>query len=43
MWYICNSHGKWEKRMLFVEKETNKRLMEPICANEELTRFGRSC
>ena len=28
---------------LFVEKETNKRLMEAICANEELTRFGRSC
>ena len=28
---------------LFVEKETNKRLMETICANEELTRFGRSC
>ena len=27
----------------FVEKETNRRLMEAICANEELTRFGRSC
>ena len=37
---ICNA-----TRMvtLFVEKETNKRLMETICANEELTRFGRSC
>ena len=23
--------------------KTNKRLMETICANEELTRFGRSC
>ena len=33
---ICNA-------TLFVEKETNKRLMETICANEELTRFGRSC
>ncbi len=28
---------------LFVEKETNRRLMEAICANEELTRYGRSC
>ncbi len=28
---------------LFVEKETNQRLMEAICANEELTRYGRSC
>lgn len=28
---------------LFVEKETNKRLVEAICANEELTRYGRSC
>ena len=24
-------------------RKTNKRLMETICANEELTRFGRSC
>ena len=24
-------------------EKTNKRLMETICANEELTRFGRSC
>lgn len=29
--------------VLFVEKETNRRLMEAICANEELTRYGRSC
>lgn len=29
--------------VLFVEKETNQRLMEAICANEELTRYGRSC
>lgn len=28
---------------LFVEKETNRRLVEAICANEELTRYGRSC
>ena len=37
---ICNA-----TRMapLFVEKEPNKRLMETICANEELTRCGRSC
>ena len=28
---------------LFVEKETNQRLMEAIFANEELTRYGRSC
>ena len=27
---------------LFVEKETNQRLMEAICANEELTRFSRA-
>ncbi len=27
----------------FVEKKTNERLMEAISANEELTRFGRSC
>ena len=37
---ICNAT---RMATLFVEKETNKRLMEPICANEELTRFGRSC
>ena len=29
--------------VLFEEKETNRRLMEAICANEELTRYGRSC
>ncbi|MEG1610732.1 MAG: phosphate acyltransferase PlsX [Bilophila sp.] len=29
--------------VLFVEKQTNQRLMETICANEELTRYGRSC
>ncbi len=28
---------------MFVEKQTNQRLMEAISANEELTRFGRSC
>ena len=33
----------YKRQTLFVEKETNKRLMETICANEELTRFGRSC
>ena len=37
---ICNAT---RMATLFVEKETNKRLMETICANEELTRFGRSC
>ena len=37
---ICNAT---HMATLFVEKETNKRLMETICANEELTRFGRSC
>ena len=37
---ICNAT---RLATLFVEKETNKRLMETICANEELTRFGRSC
>ena len=37
---ICNAP---RMATLFVEKETNKRLMETICANEELTRFGRSC
>ena len=37
---ICNAT---RMAALFVEKETNKRLMETICANEELTRFGRSC
>ena len=37
---ICNTT---RMATLFVEKETNKRLMETICANEELTRFGRSC
>ena len=36
---ICNAT---RMATLFVEKETNKRLMETICANEELTRFGRS-
>ena len=34
---ICNAT---RMATLFVEKETNKRLMETICANEELTRFG---
>ena len=34
---ICNAT---RMATLFVE---NKRLMETICANEELTRFGRSC
>ena len=29
--------------VLFVEKETNQRLVEAISANEELTRYGRSC
>lgn len=28
---------------LYVEKETNQRLVEAISANEELTRYGRSC
>lgn len=28
---------------LFVQKQTNKRLVETIGANEELTRFGRAC
>ena len=28
---------------MFVEKKTNERLMETISANEELTRYGRSC
>lgn len=37
---ICNAT---RMATLSVEKETNKRLMETICANEELTRFGRSC
>ena len=37
---ICNAT---RMATLFVEKETNKRMMETICANEELTRFGRSC
>ena len=37
---ICNAT---RMATLFVEKETNKRLMETICANEELTRCGRSC
>ena len=37
---ICNAT---RMATLFVEKETNKRLMETICANEELTRFGSSC
>ena len=37
---ICNAT---RMATLFVEKETYKRLMETICANEELTRFGRSC
>ena len=37
---ICNAT---RMATLFVEKVTNKRLMETICANEELTRFGRSC
>lgn len=37
---ICNAI---RMATLFVEKEINKRLMETICANEELTRFGRSC
>ena len=37
---ICNAT---RMATLFVEKETNKRLMETICANEELTRLGRSC
>ena len=37
---LCNAT---RMATLFVEKETNKRLMETICANEELTRFGRSC
>ena len=37
---ICNAT---RMATLFVEKETNNRLMETICANEELTRFGRSC
>ena len=37
---ICNAT---RMATLFVEKETTKRLMETICANEELTRFGRSC
>ena len=37
---ICNAT---RMATLFVEKETNKRLMETICANEEPTRFGRSC
>ena len=37
---ICNAT---RMATLFVEKETNKRLMETICANGELTRFGRSC
>ena len=37
---ICNAT---RMATLFVERETNKRLMETICANEELTRFGRSC
>ena len=37
---ICNAT---RMATLFVEKETNKRLMETICANEELTRFCRSC
>ena len=37
---ICNAT---RMATLFGEKETNKRLMETICANEELTRFGRSC
>ena len=37
---ICNAT---RMATLFVEQETNKRLMETICANEELTRFGRSC
>ena len=37
---ICNAT---RMATLFVEKETNKRLMETICAYEELTRFGRSC
>ena len=36
---ICNAT---RMATLFVEKETNKRLMETICANEELTRFCRS-
>lgn len=29
--------------ILFVEKHTNQRLVEAISANEELTRYGRSC
>lgn len=37
---ICNAT---RMATLYVVKETNKRLMETICANEELTRFGRSC
>ena len=37
---ICNAT---RMATLFVEKETNKRLMETICANEELTHFGSSC
>ena len=37
---ICNAT---RMATLFVEKETNKRLMVTICANVELTRFGRSC
>lgn len=28
---------------LFVEKKTNERLMQSICANEELTLYGRTC
>ena len=37
---ICNAT---RMATLFVEKETNKRLMETISANEQLTRFGPSC
>ena len=37
---ICNAT---RMAALFVEKKTNERLVETISANEELTRFGRSC
>ena len=37
---ICNAV---RMAALFVEKKTNERLMNAICANEELTLYGRAC
>jgi len=36
-------HNAVKLASMFVEKKTNERLVETISANEELTRYGRSC